>query len=378
VRRPHGSYAIRYAGYGEVGIYEQLYWMNRARNLQEWLAAMRIQGLPMFNVGYADRQGNILYLYNARLPVRAEAYDWSVSLPGNTSETLWTEYLPFQDLPQVLNPASGFLQNCNSSPFHTTTGDGNPRAQDFSSTLGIEDRMTNRSLRALEILGSDESITEEEFYGYKYDMAYSTQGDMPRYIELILEAPLPEDPDVQSALEAVQSWDLRTTPENTAAGLVIWTLASLDYPLPDEINTLRLAEAFVETVELFKETHGRVDVPWSEVNRLRRGNLDLGMGGGPDILHAVSGSMLEDGHLVGSQGDSYVMLITWAPDGQVSSRSIHQYGSATLDRDSPHYADQAPLFANRQLKPVWLDEAEIRQHLEREYRPGEEMEETQP
>jgi penicillin amidase/acyl-homoserine-lactone acylase len=55
----------------------------------------------------------------------------------------------------------------------------------------------------------------------------------------------------------------------------------------------------------------------------------------------------------------------------VHSRSIHQYGSATLDESSAHYADQAPLYANRQLKPVWLDEAEIRAHLEREYRPGE-------
>jgi penicillin amidase/acyl-homoserine-lactone acylase len=376
LRRPHGTYAIRYAGYGEVGIYEQLYRMNRARNLEEWLEAMRIKGLPMFNVGYADRQGNILYLYNGRLPVRAEGYDWSAYLPGDTSDTLWTEYLPFEDLPQVLNPASGFVQNCNSSPFQTTTGEGNPRAEDYSSTLGIKERMTNRSLRALELLGGDESITEDEFYGYKYDMAYSTQGDMPRYLGLILEAPLPDDPDVQLAVDTVRSWDLRTSPESTAAGLVIWTLASLDYPLPGEIDTGPLAEAFVETTRLFKKNHGRVDVPWSEVNRLQRGDLDLGLGGGPDILHAISGSMLEDGRLVGSQGDSYVMLVTWNPDGGVSSRSIHQYGSATLDQDSPHYADQAPLFADRQLKPVWLDEWEIREHLEREYRPGEEAQGT--
>jgi penicillin amidase/acyl-homoserine-lactone acylase len=74
---------------------------------------------------------------------------------------------------------------------------------------------------------------------------------------------------------------------------------------------------------------------------------------------------------VGRQGDSFVMLVTWDSEGNVHSRSIHQYGSATLDETSAHYADQAPLFARRQLKPVWLDEAEIRDHLEREYRPGE-------
>jgi penicillin amidase/acyl-homoserine-lactone acylase len=117
-----------------------------------------------------------------------------------------------------------------------------------------------------------------------------------------------------------------------------------------------------------------VDVPWAEVNRLQRGDLDLGLGGGPDILHAVVGRMLDSGRLQGRAGDSYVLMVTWDRDGQVRSRSIHQYGSATLDGTSPHYADQAPLFVSRQLKPVWLDEADVRAHLEGEYRPGEEIE----
>jgi acyl-homoserine-lactone acylase len=374
VRQPHGTYAVRYAGHGEVGIYEQLYRMNRARNFEEWQAALRSPGLPMFNVGYADREGNIYYVYNALLPQRAEGYDWSRYLPGDTSETLWSEYLPFDQLPQVLNPASGFVQNCNSTPFQTTTGSDNPRLEDYSPTLGIETDMTNRALRALELFGSDDSITEEEFYSYKYDMSYSSQGDMPRYVQILLDAPLPGDPEIQAALDMVRNWDLQADPENNGTALVIWTLQSLDFPKPDEIEPAALADAFVATVRTFQEAHGRADVPWAEVNRLQRGDRDLGLGGGPDILHAVVGTMLDDGRLRGRAGDSYVLLVTWDRDGQVRSRSIHQYGSATLDGTSPHYADQAPLFVSRQLKPVWLDEADIRAHLEREYRPGEEIE----
>ena len=71
VRQDHGVYALRYAGYGLVNIWEGLYRMNKAANFAEWRAAAKAGGLPNFNVGYADGQGNIYYLYNAMLPLRA-------------------------------------------------------------------------------------------------------------------------------------------------------------------------------------------------------------------------------------------------------------------------------------------------------------------
>jgi len=372
IRQPHGTYAIRYAGMGDVRQIEQWFRMNKARSFEEWQDAMRIGGLPSFNCAYADHEGNIYYVYNAKMPARAEGYDWSQYLPGDTSDTLWTEYVPFEMLPQVKNPASGFVQNCNSSPFRTTTGPDNPKPEDFSPTFGVETRMTNRSLRALELFGADESITEEEFYTYKYDMTYSSKSDIAKLREKILESPLPDDPVVREAAEVLRKWDLRTNPENpnTAIGVLIAQpvlMAEFKGEEPPD-----LVETFVDVAHKLKKAYGRVDVPWSTVNRLRRGNLDLGLGGGPDILHAVYGGNLKDGTVTGRAGDCYALMVTFDENG-VSSRSIHQYGSATLDKSSPHYADQAPLFAKRQMKPVWLDETEIREHLESEYRPGEEM-----
>jgi len=381
VRQPHGVYAIRYAGYGEVGLVEQWYRMNKAATFEEWQTAMRDGVLPMFNAGYADKEGNIYYLYNALLPMRAEGYDWEQFLPGDTSETLWTEYLPFDQLPQLLNPDSGFIQNGNSSPYQTTIGLENPDPADYSTTFGIETRMSNRGLRALELFGADEAISLADFNAYKYDMAYSIDSDIPRYVEIIINAPALADGDeaTQQAVDLLATWDLQTNPDSRAAALMVLTLNYINNN--GHINPSKLVDAdidpaivtagFETAVATLQEHFGRVDVAWSEVNRLMRGNADLGLGGAPDVLHAVYGELEEDGRFRGIAGDSYIMLVSWNANGELSSQSIHQYGSATLDEFSPHYNDQAPLFVNRELKPVWLTEAEIRDHIEREYLPGE-------
>jgi penicillin amidase/acyl-homoserine-lactone acylase len=371
IRQSHGTYAIRYAGMGNVRQVEQWYRMNKARNLEEWQNAMRIRAIPSFNCGYADREGNIYYVYNALAPIRAEGYDWKQYLPGDTSETLWTKFLPFDMLPQVLNPSSGFVQNCNSSPFQTTVGPDNPKEEDYSKTFGFETKMTNRSLRALELFGSDESVTEEEFFAYKFDMTYSKDSKVAKLRKELFSMELPNDPVVKEAAEVLRNWDLRTNPENTGAAIGVLTAQPVLMSRFKGEDSPDLMKTFVDVAHNLKKAHGRIDVPWQEVNRLVRGDVDLGLGGGPDILHAVYGGDPVDGRVKGRAGDSYVLLVTFDKDG-VTSQSIHQYGSATLDEKSPHYADQARLFVKRETKPVWLDEADIRANLESEYSPGDE------
>ncbi|HRK35204.1 MAG TPA: penicillin acylase family protein, partial [Candidatus Hydrogenedentes bacterium] len=188
------------------------------------------------------------------------------------------------------------------------------------------------------------------------------------------------DPIIKEALEIWKKWDLRVNPENTSAAICVLTIgpgSDNDARATDIAKTFQLIK---DTSIALKQAHGRIDVPWSDVNRLKRGNEDMAIGGGPDILHAVYGSRvvdgklegLENGEIYGRAGDCYVLLAAWDKDGKVTSKSIHQFGSASVREDSPHYADQAPLFCKRELKPVWLDEADIRANLSSEYRPGEE------
>jgi penicillin amidase/acyl-homoserine-lactone acylase len=370
VRGPRGVFAIRIAGYGDVRHIEQWYRMNKASRFDEWRDAMRMNALPMFNASYADREGHIFYVYNARLPRRAEGYDWAGVVPGNTSRTLWTDFLPFDSLPQVKDPPSGFVQNCNSSPFQTTLGPGNPEAAAYSPALGIETRMTNRSLRALELLGGDEHITREEFDQYKFDVTYSSASIVAAGLQRILAGPAPADALTRQALELLRGWDGQATGNSRATALALMTLQPADEPEAGEAPTPVLVQRLSAAARLLQDHFGRIDVPWQDVLRLRHGTVDIGLSGGPDLLHAVYGRPGSDGRIAGVAGDSYILLVEWDGQGRVSSRSIQPYGSATLDGRSPHYADQAPLFAAGRLKPVWMDETEIRAHLEREYRPG--------
>ncbi len=90
--------------------------MTKAKNLAEWRTAMSELNLQMFNTCYADREGNIFYVYNGAVPKRDPSFDWTKPVDGSDPRTEWQGLHAFDELPQILNPASGYLQNCNSTP----------------------------------------------------------------------------------------------------------------------------------------------------------------------------------------------------------------------------------------------------------------------
>lgn len=367
----HGVYAVRYAGMGETRQLVQYHALNRARNFDEWMAAMRLQALPSINYVYADRDGNIAYIYNAQMPRRAPGWDWQNYLPGDRSALVWTEYHPLDDLPMVINPASGFVVNANHTPLRASAPADNPKAENFPPAMGIETHMTNRGLRALELYGTDPSISAAEFEAYKFDKTYSRESALAGLIAQWLEMDWGDAPELEGAREIISAFDMSADVADAHAALVILAAEPIIRAQmrgeagPDPLESLRKAATHL------RKYWGRLDVPWGEVNRLRRGDVDLPLGGGPDLLRAVYAKPdEEDGRLVAQGGDTLIYIADWAPDGTLTSRSIHQFGSATARPDSPHYADQAPLYAAEQLKAVPLDEAEIMAQTTREYRPG--------
>src|SRR6202008_3975676 len=143
--------AVKLAKLEEGGILDEMYEMGKARSFTQFKKAMARVALPYMNTIYADREGNIFYVYNEAIPRRSTQFDWSKPVDGSNPQTEWQGYHSLDELPQVANPRSGFLQSCNSSPFLVSTAD-NPVAANYPPYMvGADDIDNTRSKRSLEL-----------------------------------------------------------------------------------------------------------------------------------------------------------------------------------------------------------------------------------
>ena len=135
--------------------------MNKATNLEEWLAALAQHTFASFNFVYSDKDGNIAFIHNSMTPVRIPGYNWHNYLPGDKSSLIWDSYISFEKLPMVINPSSGYLISANQSPFFVTSDKDNPDRKNYSDEDGFPTRMTNRAVRGLELLSELDKIDEQ-------------------------------------------------------------------------------------------------------------------------------------------------------------------------------------------------------------------------
>ena len=367
IKADHGVYALRYAGSDMVGQLEQWFKMNKSSNLEEFTSAMEMMQIPMFNTLYADKLGNIYYVYNGLIPIRDLDAPWYGILPGDKSELIWNKYYDYDMLPQVLNPDNGYLQNCNSTPYLATVGNQNPK-KILPDNAGIEDFQTNRAYRANELYGGDISISKDEFYQYKYDTYYSKNSVMNYALNRFLSEVSTTDSLLLKGVSILENWDMGNQKENTGAALALLTF-KLTYNIKDfTYDYESIMERFKESVYFLIDNYGKIDIPLGDLQVIRRGDIILPLDGGPDILRAVYSKMI-DNKRVARHGDCFFQMVDWDENGNVTAESIHQYGSATLDKDSPHYADQAYLFSDMKMKPSFIELDSIKKYLNKSYNP---------
>ncbi len=365
-----GAFAIHYAAPEQLGMVEEYYRLNKARDFAEWQGALSKQAVPATNFLYGDAAGNIAYFYNAAFLKRKPGFDYAHVLPGDTSRDFETGTVPWSMIPRNINPASGFLVNSNNTPFQAAGTGSELNPADFSPLLGIETDTTNRGTRAIELMGADPKISDADLHRIKYDTAISRFSWAARWFDDINKVDPRGDKLLTDAKAVMAKWDWNYDgkgPADAMAAILLRVGNRIHYPRkpwPNARDELKTAADY-----LLKH-FGRLDPPLGTVLRLRQGKVDLPLDGGPDVLRATSTwDEAPDGRLVVKHGDSFIMFIAWDKAGKVSSESVQPYGAASTRPESKHYTDQMPLFVAHRTKPVWFDPAQLAQHSERSYRP---------
>ncbi|MFW5748179.1 MAG: penicillin acylase family protein, partial [Chloroflexota bacterium] len=374
----------------------QQWWeMGHATNLAEFEAALRDIRIPMFTIMYTDRDGNILHVFNEQVPVRSTG-DWDfwngttllggeISLiPGDTSEYLWERvYHPYEDLPRVLNPESGWLQNANEPPFTTTL----PRPfepEDFPPYMLPDPYIWPRPITSMRLLHEDESITYAELLEDKH----STFVELARLLldDLIAAAATSDDELAQQAAAVLADWDRRADADSRGAVLfAAWANThvsgfeafaspwSLDNPI-DSLSGLADPDAAVadlidtaQQLEQLRALGVGMDVAYGDVFRLRflDSGVDLPANGTEDLLGSfriLNFTQDDDLRFRPTQGDSYIAVVEFGET--VQAQVLLAYGNATQS-GNPHVGDQLELFAGQQLRPALLTREAIEADLNR-------------
>ena len=377
--------SVKIAKYGEPGWLDEWYNMTKAQNLQQFKKAVSKLDMLFGNYLYADKTGNIFYVYNACVPIRDASFDWSKPVDGTTSATEWKGYHTMSELPQVLNPKSGWLQNCNGTPFLSTEYD-NPKATDFPPYM-VTEGDNERSKSSRRILSGTNKFTFEQWEKSTYDThIQKADEDIPELVDewkkLKVEN-LKRADEIGDAVKLLENWNRRSTIESTEMTLYFyWDAKYFQLKTNKTKDEFKSITALENAVKELKNTRGSWKVKWGNINRLQRVNTN-GRGFSDDKYSIpAAGVLTYFGSIFtiwsnqfkglkkryGYGGNSYVCIVEFSP--KIKSKSLFTFGESA-DPSSPHYFDQAQIYTQGKYKNAWLYLNDVKKNAEVSYHPGE-------
>lgn len=377
--------AMRVAGIDRPKMLEQWFRMGGAKNLAEFKEALRMTAVPMWNANYADDKGNIYLVCNGTIP-RRKTGDWetySKVLPGDRSEYLWTDYLKLEELPQSENPKSGFNQNANEQPWHTTLPQIDPAKYPPTIAPPLARPVTFRAKRSLRMVSEDSSITYEELMAYKHNTRVElADAVLPDLLAAKGEA---KSEMARQAIAVLEKWDRHFEANSRGAVLFIdftdryfrgGDFINQDLRVPfDPKNTLGSAygvanvkaayAALEKAAEHVVKTYGSLEVPYGEVYRFERGTKDLPGNGGAGrlgLFRTMTYGKKKGNRFYPTHGETFVCAIEFSTPQKANC--VLGYGNASQP-GSKHIEDQLQLMVDKKMHPVWRGRKEIEANLEK-------------
>jgi len=366
--------AIRLAGTDRSNTLLQWWRMLNSKNFKEFESALKMAQIPFWNVMYADKYGDIFYLFNGLVPKRKQdtwEY-WNRIIPDGKSEDIWTEYHPYKDLPKLKNPKSGWLQNANDPPW-TSTIPIELYPENYPGYMAPK-RMDFRPQRSAKMVIEDNSITFDELVDFKLstrvEFADRILDDLFKAIDAF------GSKKAKEAKAVLERWDRNADVDSK--GMVLFyhwaskfsvsknstynTTWDINNPIttPDGLSDPKQAAMFFEdAVSEINKKFGKLDVPWGEYYRINYNGVNLpanGAHGRLGVFRVAWPARSDKKNMYVGGGDSWVAVIEFG--NKIRAKALLSYGNST-EKDSPYNGDQLELFSKKELRDVWLYEDDI-------------------
>ena len=380
----------------------QSYTRTKANSHEEFYASMELLTNSSNNTVYADSDGNIAYYHGNFIPRRNESFDWNQPLDGSNPATEWQGLHPVDEIITLLNPANGWIQNTNNTPFNAA-GEFSPRAEDYPAYMANYPE-NFRGVHAVQVLDGVTDFTVESLLEAAYEPTLTAFEILVPRLELVTAVMNQTDTgmsissEVLEYIDLLRDWDYRYSLESVETSLAVFWAQNLmdavsadaaaidmnvyDY-MVEQASDRQILSALRLAAETLAADFGSWQVPWGEINRYQRLTGDL-VQDFDDAAESIAvpfasgrwGSLASFGartypgtkRMYGTSGNSFVAAVEFGE--QVRARAI-TVGGLSSDPDSPHFDDQAQMYADGEFRDVLFYRQDIEENLERRYQPGE-------
>lgn len=383
---------------------EQSWIRTKSKNFADYKTAMEMKANTSNNTVYADNKGNIAYWHGNFVPIRDKNFNWSKVMDGTTSTTQWKGLHNPSETVHLFNPANGWLQNCNSTPY-SVAGINSPKKENYIPYMA-PDGENFRGVNAVRLLSSGKEYTLDKVIADGYNSKLSIfEVLVPALVASFEKNILPENPLYKELIEPIailKNWDYYANENSVATTLanewgykldpIIQKIYTDEGEMDQVENTIQFAKTATvnqlipqlqTVINELKTKFGSWQIPWGDINRFQRssGDIDLTFDDNLESLPIGIGSALwgslpayKSSFLNGTKkrygfnGNSFVCAVEFGP--KIIAKSLLAGGNSG-DSKSKHFMDQAIMYQKGQFKDVLFYKEDVEKKAERTYHPGE-------
>ncbi|WP_121355387.1 penicillin acylase family protein [Flavisolibacter nicotianae] len=375
-------------------------WLRtKANGFAEFKKVMEMRSNNSNNTVFADNKGNIAYWHGNFMPRRNPKYDWSLPVDGTTPETEWQGLHTLDEIIHLYNPKSGWIQNCNSTPF-TSSGESSPRKQDYPTYMAPEGQ-NGRALNAVRLLSKANKLTLDNVIRLGYN-TYLTAFDylLPPLFDAYanLSAADKNKTFLANPVHVLQVWNRSAAASSVATTIAVeWAfrlanrvppartpeaatnaVGNFEY-MANRLSATDKLEALAETIRELERLYGTWQVAWGDINRYQRSatnqfsddkpSLPVGLGPGTwGSMPSFVSRRFDTKKRYGVSGNSFIAAVEFGK--KLKAKTI-MTGGESFDSSSPNFTDQAEGYIEGKFKDILFYKEDVQKDAVRTYHPGE-------